>query len=78
MIASEWILGGLLTINLTRPFWDRFLKRADKGADKIEYLEKEIEQIKLTLSEKVSREEYNKLMMKLSEIEGYLKAKGEG
>ena len=64
-------------MNLTRPFWDRFLKKADKGADKIECLEKEIEEIKITLSEKVGRDEFQKLMMKLSEIEGYLKAKGE-
>lgn len=77
ILATNWIIGGLLTINLTRPLWDRVFKGVDKGSARIEQLEKEVEQIKIKLAEKVSREEFNKLMMKLSEIEGYLKAKKE-
>ncbi len=77
-IAANWIIGGLLTINLTKPFWERFVRTSDKESDRIDNIEKEIESIKLKLSEKVSREDFQKLMMKLSEIEGYLKAKKEG
>lgn len=77
-IAANWIIGGLLTINLTKPFWERFVRTSDKESTRIDNIEKEIESIKLKLSEKVSREDFQKLMMKLSEIEGYLKAKKEG
>lgn len=77
-IAANWIIGGLLTINLTKPFWEHFVRTSDKESDRIDNIEKEIESIKLKLSEKVSREDFQKLMMKLSEIEGYLKAKKEG
>ena len=70
-IAANWIIGGLLTINLTKPFWERFVRTFDKESDRIDNIEKEIESIKLKLSEKVSREDFQKLMMKLSEIEGY-------
>ena len=76
-IAANWIIGGLIVINLTKPFWERAFKRVDKGSDRIDRIEREVEEIKIKLSEKVSREEFNKLMMKLSEIEGYLKAKKE-
>ena len=77
-IAANWIIGGLLTINLTKPFWEQFVRISDKESTRIDNIEKEIESIKLKLSEKVSREDFQKLMMKLSEIEGYLKAKKEG
>ncbi|WP_028856940.1 hypothetical protein [Psychrilyobacter atlanticus] len=77
-IAANWIIGGLLAINLAKPLWERVFKRVDKGSDRIDRIEREVEEIKIKLSEKVSREEFNKLMMKLSEIEGYLKAKKEG
>ena len=76
-IAANWIIGGLLAINLAKPLWERAFKRVDKGSDRIDRIEREVEEIKIKLSEKVSREEFNKLMMKLSEIEGYLKAKKE-
>lgn len=77
-MAANWIIGGLLTISLTKPFWERHLKLNDKECDRIEKIEKEIEEMKLKISEKVSREDFQKLMIKLSEIEGYLKAKQEG
>ena len=77
-ITTNWIIGGLLTINLTKPFWERFVRTSDKDSSRIDNIEKEIETIKLKLSEKVSREDFQKLMMKLSKIEGYLKAKKEG
>lgn len=77
-IAANWIIGGLLTLNLTKPFWERYVKTSDEESARIDNIEKEIASIKLKLSEKVSREDFQKLMIKLSEIEGYLKAKGEG
>ena len=76
-IAANWIIGALLAINLAKPLWERTFKSVDKGSERIDRIEREVEEIKIKLSEKVSREEFNKLMMKLSEIEGYLKAKKE-
>jgi hypothetical protein len=77
-IAANWIIGGLLTINLTKPFWERFVRSSDKECDRLDNIEKEITLIKLEISKKVSRNDFQKLMMKLSEIEGYMKAKKEG
>ena len=57
-IAANWIIGGLLTINLTKPFWERFVRTSNKESDRIDNIEKEIESIKLKLSEKVSREDF--------------------